>query len=121
MKNLWQQVGEKIEMLLEWRWWKLVEATKTKTPNDLPAQIADLEQRLSACSAGQILKFDAFYRRQRYKAFQPEFWLVAKIISSNFADIEFATLTGFLVLSGRQTFNQILRSPVGLATPASCN
>ena len=51
MKSLWQQVVEKAETSFERRWWKLIEATKRKSLNDINAQITDLEQRLSALPA----------------------------------------------------------------------
>ena len=111
MKPFFKNLLEVVHSLFDRRWWAFIETSKSAHPENVIEQVRHLENALTQLPAGQIKQFHWFYRRQRYAAFQPNLWLVSKIISSDFADFEFVTLTSFLVLSGRQTFQRILKFP----------
>ncbi len=90
--------------------WKIIEATKSKSLGDYEKQQSELEKELLKLTAKEVLEFDNKFRTLRGKIYTWDFWAAAYIINGGCSDDCFSDFRGWLIGQGKSIFNNAIQN-----------
>jgi hypothetical protein len=98
--------------------WHLVDQARDRVSDltDVEAIAQEAQALLSALPVGEITAADQAFWQLMADSFQDSLWAAAYVINGGCSDDGFDYFRGWLILQGREPFEQALRDPDSLAT-----
>jgi hypothetical protein len=101
------------------QFWTIIEQARDAADND-PYEVCNaLEEALAAMQPGDILEFDRLFYQHFFESYRADLWGAAFLMNGGCSDDGFDYFRGWLIVQGREVFENALKNPDSLADVVS--